>query len=40
MKTMVKFIKKAAKWYFDKAAQSYVWTPSCTIPVKYLSKKD
>ena len=25
-------IKKVLKWYFDRAAETYTWTPSCTIP--------
>lgn len=34
---MMKFIKKALKWYFMKAAETYAWTPSCTVP--YAKKK-
>lgn len=26
---MLKYIKKAVKWYFHKAAETYAWTPSC-----------
>lgn len=33
---MIKFIKKALKWYVTKAAENYAWTPSCTIP--YIKK--
>lgn len=29
---MMKYIKKALKWYFRTAAEVYTWTPSCTIP--------
>lgn len=29
---MKKFIKKAFKWYLEKCAESYVWTPSGMIP--------
>lgn len=25
-------IKRAIKWYFNQAAKTYAWTPSCTIP--------
>ena len=25
-------IKKVLKWYFDRVAETYAWTPSCTIP--------
>ena len=25
-------IKKVLKWYFDRSAETYKWTPSCTIP--------
>lgn len=25
-------IKRAIKWYFNKCAETYAWTPSCTIP--------
>lgn len=34
---MLKYIKKAIKWYLNKAAETYAWTPSCTIP--YIKKK-
>ena len=36
MKTIMNSLKKAAKWYFEKTAQNYYWTPSCTVPTKYL----
>lgn len=29
---MMKMIKKALKWYFNQAAETYAWTPSCMIP--------
>lgn len=29
---MVKYIKKAVKWYFHKAAETYAWMPSGMIP--------
>lgn len=29
---MVRFLKKAIKWYFKKAAETYAWTPTATIP--------
>lgn len=32
MKTMAKFIKKAAKWYFNKMAETYTMTPTGCIP--------
>ena len=25
-------IKKALKWYFNNASETYAWMPSCTIP--------
>lgn len=28
----MKMIKKALKWYFTRAAETYAWTPSCIIP--------
>lgn len=31
---MVKMIKKALKWYLTQVAKTYVFTPSCTIPIK------
>lgn len=34
---MLKYIKKAIKWYLNKAAETYAWTPSCTIP--YIKQK-
>jgi hypothetical protein len=30
---MVKLIKKALKWYFTRAAESYAMYPSCSVPV-------
>ena len=33
---MFKMLKKAVNWYFTKAAETDVCTPSCTIPVKYI----
>lgn len=35
---MIKTLKKAVKWYFEKAAETYAWTPTCTIP--YIKEKD
>lgn len=35
---MIKTLKKAVKWYFEKAAETYAWTPTCTIP--YIRKDD
>ncbi len=32
MNIMLRTIKKAVKWYFEKAAETYAWTPSCMIP--------
>lgn len=29
---MKNFLKKCIKWYFNRAAETYAWTPSCTIP--------
>ena len=31
------FIRKCIKWYFKQAAETYAWTPSCTIP--YIKPK-
>lgn len=31
-------IKKVLKWYFDRAAETYVWIPSCTIPCIKIDK--
>ena len=33
MKTATKFFKRAAKWYFRKAAKNYLWTPTGSIPL-------
>ena len=33
MRTTTKFFKKAAKWYFNKAAQNYAWTPTGCLPL-------
>lgn len=35
---MIKFLKKAVNWYCQQAAESGLNTPSCMVPVKYLSK--
>ena len=33
------WLKKAIKWYLERCAETYGWTPSCTIPyIKYKSK--
>lgn len=37
MNKMINAIKKAAKWYFEHAAETYVWYPSGMVPRK-LSK--
>lgn len=29
----MRLIKKALKWYFTRAAETYAWTPSCMIPL-------
>ena len=29
---MIKLLKRAIKWYFEKSAETYAWTPSCMIP--------
>ena len=34
MKTATKFFKRAAKWYFIKAAEIYSWTPIDSNPLK------
>lgn len=34
----MKFLKKAVKWYFEKSAETYAWTPSCIMP--YIKEKD
>lgn len=31
-------IKKAIKWYFDRASETYAWMPSCTIPYIKIDK--
>lgn len=36
---MLNFVKKAISWYLNKASQTDVWTPSCTIPLKYFDFK-
>lgn len=33
---MIKMIKKAVSWYLTKAFATNAFTPSCTIPVRYL----
>lgn len=33
---MIKLLKKAIKWYCARSSETYVWTPSCTIP--YIKK--
>nr|DAT77836.1 MAG TPA: hypothetical protein [Caudoviricetes sp.] len=35
---MIKFLKKAVKWYFKKSAETYAWTPSCMMP--YIKEKE
>lgn len=35
---MIKFLKKAAKWYLKQCAETYVWTPSCMVP--YIKDKN
>lgn len=35
MKTILKQIKKAIKWYLDHSAESYVTTPTGMIPYRY-----
>lgn len=30
---MVSMLKRAVKWYLNKAARTYVTTPSCTLPI-------
>ena len=32
MKKVFTCIKKAVRWYFDKAAETYAWTPTGVIP--------
>lgn len=29
---MLKYIKKAAEWYFNRSSQTYAWLPSGMIP--------
>lgn len=29
---VLKVIKKAVNWYLIKSAETYAWTPTCTIP--------
>lgn len=31
---MMKVIKKAVKWYFNRISESTLLTPSCMIPVR------
>lgn len=33
MKTITKFFKHAAKWYFKQAVRSYAWMPTGSLPV-------
>lgn len=33
---MIELIKKAARWYFRKAAETYAWMPAGTIPCPHL----
>lgn len=35
---MIKWLKKAIKWYFKKSSETYAWMPSCTIPYVRLKK--
>lgn len=30
---MIKLLKKAAKWYFEQSAKTYVWMPTGSMPV-------
>lgn len=30
---MIKFLKKAIKWYCVRSAENYVWFPSGSIPI-------
>lgn len=32
MKRALNVLKKAVKWYFNLAAQSYAWTPTGIVP--------
>ena len=34
MRTATKFFKRAAKWYFTKAAETYAMTPTGSMPIK------
>ena len=36
MKTATKFFKRAAKWYFRKAAEIYSWTPDDSVPLNKI----
>lgn len=29
---MITFLKKAARWYFKKASETYAWLPTGTLP--------
>lgn len=35
----MKIIKKLFKWYFRKAAETYAWTPTGTIPVSISDQR-
>ena len=34
MRTATKFFRRAAKWYFNTAAQTYSMTPTGSLPLK------
>lgn len=37
---MFKQIKKAVKWYLEKTAETYAWTPTCIIPYVIVEKEE
>lgn len=34
MKKVINLMKKAAKWYFNRASQNYYWVPTGFVPYK------
>lgn len=37
---MIRQLKRFAEWYLQKAAETYAWTPSCTIPYVIVNNED
>lgn len=40
MKSMIRQLKRFAKWYLQKASETYAWTPSCTIPYVKVNNEE